>query len=84
MRSKSDTGTSLYRINWDVGVVNDLSVENQSKHTSKNTVTHRIKRMEKMYVHTTDKYYPLQNRAKFVIIIIKEKSKRIRVQRNIS
>ena len=84
MRSKSEAGTTLERINQDVGVVNKIFMENAPYQTGYNTEIQRVARLARMEVLTTEPYYPWQNKAESVIKIIKGKAKRRRVKRNIS
>ena len=37
MRYKSEASTTLYRINWDVGVANEIFMDNSSEKTGYNT-----------------------------------------------
>ena len=84
MRYKSEAGTILDRINWDVGVENEIFMDNAPKQTSYNTEMQRVERLARMEVRTTEPYYPWQNKAESVIKIIKVKAKRIIVQKNIT
>ena len=83
MRSKSESGMTLDRINRYVEVANVIFMDNETNKTCYNTEIHRVARLEIMDIHTTEPHYPCQNKAENVINIIKEKSKRRRVQRNI-
>ena len=84
MRYKSEVGTILERINWDVGVENKIFMDNAPKQTGYNTEMQRVERLARMEVRTTDPYSPWQNKAESVIKIIKVKAKRIIVQKNIT
>ena len=84
MRSKSEAGTTLDRINRDVGVASEIFMDNAPNQTGYNIEMQRVARLARMEVRTTEPYFPWQNKAKSVIKIIKGKSKRIKVQRNIS
>ena len=48
MRSKSDAGTTLDRIKRDVGVANEIFMENAPDQTSYNTEMQRVARMARM------------------------------------
>ena len=80
---KSEAGTILDRINWDVGVENEIFMDNAPKQTSYNTEMQRVERLARMEVRTTEPYYPWQNKAESVNNILKGKANRRRVQRNI-
>ena len=84
MRSKSETGMSLDRINWYFGVANALFMDNAHTHTGYNTEIKLISIQGSMDCHTTDPYYGWQNKAESMIIILIGQSKRVRVQRNIT
>ena len=58
-------------------------MDNTPKQTGYNTEMQIVTRLEIMKVQTNESYSPWQNKAETVIKIIKGKSKRIRVQRNI-
>ena len=83
MRSKSEAGTTLDRINRDVGVANKIFMDNATRNTVYNTEIHRVTGLERMEVQTTEPYSPWQNKAENVIKIIKGKAKIRRFQRNI-
>ena len=83
MRSKSEAGTTLDRINRDVGVANKIFMDNATRNTVYNTEIHRVTGLERMEVQTTEPYSPCQNKAENVIKIIKGKAKIRRFQRNI-
>ena len=83
MRSKSESGTKLDRINQDIGVVNKIFMDNAPNQTGYNTEIQRVARLARMKIWTTEPYYPWKNKSESVIKIIKGKSKRRRVQRNI-
>ena len=84
MISKSEAGTTLDRINRDVGVANEIFMENAPGKTGYNTEIQRVARLTRMEVQTTEPYSPWQNKAESVIKIIKGKAKLRRVQRNIN
>ena len=84
MRYKSEAGTTLDRINWDVRVVNEIFMDNAPEKTGYNTEMHRLEILERMEVQTSEPYSPWQNKAESIIKIIKGKSKRRIFQRNIS
>ena len=48
MRSKSEAGTILDRINWDVGVQNEVFMDNVPKQTGYNTEIQRVERLARM------------------------------------
>ena len=56
MRYKSEAGTTLDRINRDVGVANEIFMDNSPKQTGYNTEMHRVARLERMEVRTTEQY----------------------------
>ena len=58
MRSKSEAGTTLDRINQDVGVANEIFMDNAPDQTGYNTEMQRVARMAGMEVRTTEPYYP--------------------------
>ena len=82
MRSKSESGTKLDRINQDIGVVNKIFMDNAPNQTGYNTEIQRVARLARMKIWTTEPYYPWQNKSESVIKIIKGKAKRRRVQSN--
>ena len=71
MRSKSEAGTSLDRINRDVGVSNEIFMVNAPKKTCYNTEMKRVARLERMESRTTDSYSPWEKKSGSVIKIIK-------------
>ena len=83
MRFKSEAGTTLYRINRDVGVENLIFIGNEPKKTGYETEMQRVAILAKMEVRITEPYSPWKNKAGSIIKIIKEKAKRRRVQSNI-
>ena len=83
MRSKSEAGTILDRINRDVGVANEICMDNAPGKTGYNTETKRVARLEILELRTTEPYYPWQNKAESAIKIMKGKATRRRFQRNI-
>ena len=58
-------------------------MDNSPGWTGYNTETQRLAREARMDIRTTDSYYPWENKAESVIITIKGKYKRRRLQRNI-
>ena len=48
MKYKSEAGSTLYRIKWDVGVANEIFMENVSEQTGYNTEMHSLESMERM------------------------------------
>ena len=50
MRSKSKAGTTLYRINWDIGISNNMFLENTHRQTGNNTEIQRVERLARMEV----------------------------------
>ena len=50
MRYKSESGTTLDRINRDVGVANEIFLENAPNKTCYNTEMYRVERLEIMEV----------------------------------
>ena len=83
MRSKSESGTTLYRINREIWVADKIFMENAPDQTGYNTEMQILARLARMEFRTTEPYSPCQNKSESVINIIKGKSKRRRVQRNI-
>ena len=63
MSSKSEAGTTLERINHDVGVANGIFMENTPDKTGNNTEMQRVARLTRMEVRTTDPYSPWKNKA---------------------
>ena len=53
MRSKSEAGTTLDRINKDVGVENEIFMNNTPGKTGQSTELQRVTREARMDVHTT-------------------------------
>ena len=70
MRSKSEAGTTLYRINWDVGVANKIFMDNTPEQNGYNTEMKRVARPKRMEVRTTEPYSPWK-KSESVIKIIK-------------
>ena len=60
MRYKSEVGTILERINWDVGVENKIFMDNAPKQTGYNTEMQRLARLAIIEVQTTEPYSPWQ------------------------
>ena len=56
--SKSESGTTLDRINQDIGVVNKIFMDNAPKQTGYNTEIQRVARLARMEVRTTEPYSP--------------------------
>ena len=56
MRYKSEAGTTLDRINRDVGVANEIFMENAPKQTGYNTKMKIVARLARMEVRTTEPY----------------------------
>ena len=54
MRYKSEVGTTLDRIKRDVGVANDIFMDNAPDQTGYNTETQRVERLARMEVRTTE------------------------------
>ena len=54
MRSKSEAGTTLDRINRDFGVSSKIFTENEPKHTGFNTEMKRVEILARMEVRTTE------------------------------
>ena len=48
MRYKSEAGTTLDRINWDVGVENEIFMDDATKQTGYNTEMQRVTRLARM------------------------------------
>ena len=76
MRSKSESGIELDRMNWDVGVANKIFMDNSTKQTGYNTEMKIVVRLSIMDVQTTGPYSAWKNKAESGIKIIKGKSKR--------
>ena len=83
MRSKPEAGTTLDRINWDVGVANEIFMYNAPAQNGYNTEIQRVARLEITEVQTTEPYSPWQNKSESVIKIMNGNSKRRIVQSNI-
>ena len=58
MISKSEAGTTLDRINWDIGVAKKIFMDNAPGQTCYNTEIQKVARMARMEVHTTEPYSP--------------------------
>ena len=56
MRSKSEAGTTLDRINRDVGAAKEIFMDNEPKQNGYNTEMQRVARLARMEVQTTDTY----------------------------
>ena len=63
MGYKSESCTTLDRINWYVGVANKIFMENAPKKTGCKIEMQRVARLSRMEVRTTEPYYPCQNKA---------------------
>ena len=53
MRSKPEAGTILDNINWDVGVENEVFMDNAPKQTGYSIEIQRVERLARMEVQTT-------------------------------
>ena len=71
MRSKSEAGTTLDRINRDIGVANNIFMDNATRHNGYNKEIQRVTRLARMEVRTTKPYSPWENKAESVINIIR-------------
>ena len=60
MRSKLEAGTTLDRINWNIGVANETFMDNEPEQTGYNTEMQRLARLAIMEVQTTEPYSPWQ------------------------
>ena len=60
MRSKQEAGTTLDRINQDVGVTKNIFMDNATYKTGYNTEMQRLARLAIMEVQTTEPYSPWQ------------------------
>ena len=58
MQSKPEAGTTLDKINQDVGVANKIFIENAFGKTGYNTEIQRVSRLASMETRTTDPYSP--------------------------
>ena len=56
MISKSEAGTTLERINWDVGVTKEIFMDNAPNQTGNNTEIQKVARLARMEVLTTEPY----------------------------
>ena len=56
MRSKSEAGTTLDRINRDVGAAKEIFMDNEPKQNGYNTEMQRVARLARVEVQTTDTY----------------------------
>ena len=56
MRSKSEASTILDRINQDVGVANEIFMDNAPEQTGYNTEMQRVARLARMEARTTETY----------------------------
>ena len=83
MISKSEVGTTLDKINWDIQFAKEMLMENAPKQTGYDTKMQRVARLARMEVQTTKPYSPWQKKSETVIKIIDGKDKRRIVQRNI-
>ena len=75
---------SLDMINREVGVANKIFLGNAPRQNRYSTKIQIISRYERMYVCTTEPYYPWGKKVKIVIIIIYEKYIIRRVQNNVA
>ena len=82
MRSKLEAGTTLYRINRDVRVENEIFMDNTPNKTGYSTEMQIVERLAITDGPTTKPHSPWKNKAESVINIIKGKSKIRRAQRN--
>ena len=80
---KSEAGTTLDRIKRDVGVANEIFIDNAPDHTRYNKEMQRVTRLARIKVQTTEPHSPWENITEIVIKIIKGRFNRRRVQRNI-
>ena len=83
MRYKVVSGTTLDRINREVGVANEIFMGNASNQTGYNTEMPRFTSMPRIDIHTTDPHSTWQNRVASVLKIIRGKAKIKRFQINI-
>ena len=60
MRYKYDAGTTLDRINRDIGFENEIFMENSLTQTGYNTEMQRVAILARMEVQTTELCSPLQ------------------------
>ena len=67
MISKSEAGTTLDRIKRDVGVANEIFIDNAPDHTSYNKEMQRVTRLARMKVQTTEPYSPWQKNLKVLL-----------------
>ena len=70
MRYKSEAGTTLYSINRDERVENDIFVDNTPKQTGYSTEIQRVARLARTGVRTTEVHSLWKNKAEIVIKII--------------
>ena len=55
---KSEASKKLDKINRDVGVSNEIFMDNAPKQTGYNTEMQRVERLARMEVQTTEQYSP--------------------------
>ena len=68
MRYKSEAGTTLDRINRDVGVANEIFMDNATKQTGYNTKMLKVTGVAIMEVQTTEPYSPWKTNLKVLLI----------------
>ena len=83
MGSKLEAGTTLDRIKRDVGVANEIFMDNATGQTGYNKDMQIMAILTRMEVRTTEPYSLWQNKAGICIKMIKGKAKIRRFQRNI-
>ena len=62
MRYKSESVTTLYRINRDYGVSNEIFMDNAPKYTGYNIEIQRVESLARIDVRTTKPHYPWKNK----------------------
>ena len=73
LRSESESGTTLDRINRDVGVENEILMDNTPAQTGYNKEMQRVARLARNEARTTKLHFPQKNKAESVIKIVKGK-----------
>ena len=71
MRYKSESSTTLDRINRDVGVENDIFMDNTPANTVYTTEIQRLARLIRMEARTTKPHSLQKNKVESVIEIVK-------------
>ena len=83
MDSKAKAGQKLTELSHDVGIPNELYMDNAPEQVGKNSEMMKEIRRMKIRHHTTEPYSPWQNAAENIIGIIKSKHHQRMIRRNV-